>query len=54
MEKIQFDGGIVYVVVGGDHAEVERRRVHVLLDADTLGVLELAQRALHRWSDKCR
>ena len=38
----QLDGGVVDVVVSSDHAEVERCRVHVLLDADTLGVLELA------------
>ena len=44
----RLDGGVVDEVVGGDHAEAGRRRVHVLLNADTtLGVLELVQRALN-------
>ena len=34
----QLDGGVVDVVVGGDHAQVERGCVHVLLDADALAV----------------
>ena len=34
----QLDGGVVDVVIGGDHAQVERGRVHVLLDADALAV----------------
>ena len=42
----QLDGGVVDVVVGGDHAQVERGRVHVLLVADTLAVLQLGQCSL--------
>jgi hypothetical protein len=36
----ELDGGVVDVVVGGDHTQVERGRVHVLLNADTLAVLQ--------------
>ena len=43
----QLDGGVVDVVVGGDHAQVERGSVHVLLDADALAVLQLGQRVLY-------
>ena len=43
----QLDGGVVDVVVGGDHAQVQGGRVHVVLDADALAVLQLPQRALH-------
>ena len=30
------DGGVVDVVVGGDHAQIQRRHVHLVLDTDTL------------------
>ena len=43
----QLDGGVVDVVVGGDHAQIERGSVHVLLDADALAVLQLGQGVLH-------
>lgn len=29
-------GGVVDVVVGGDHAQIERRHVHLVLHTDTL------------------
>lgn len=29
-------GGVVDVVVGGDHAQIERRHVHLILHTDTL------------------
>ena len=37
----ELDGGVVDVVVRGNHAQVQRGRVHVLLNADTLAVLQL-------------
>jgi hypothetical protein len=36
----ELDGGVVNVVVGGDHAQVQGRCVHVLLNADALAVLQ--------------
>lgn len=35
------DGGVVDVVVGSDHAQVEWRHVHFVLDADALGLLQV-------------
>lgn len=42
------DGGVVDVVVGGDHAQVERHHVHLVLDADALGLLQVGERLLHQ------
>ena len=36
----ELDGGVVDVVVGGDHAQVQGCCVHVLLNADALAVLQ--------------
>mmetsp|Transcript_30308 Transcript_30308/g.77305 ORF Transcript_30308/g.77305 Transcript_30308/m.77305 type:complete len:603 (-) Transcript_30308:4987-6795(-) len=44
----QLDGGVGDVVVRGDHAQVEGRDVHVVLDRDRLGALQVAQRRLHQ------
>ena len=43
----QLNGGVVDVVVGCNHAQVKWGCVHVVLDADTLAVLQLRQRVLH-------
>lgn len=37
----QTDGGVVDVVVGGDHAQIERRDIHLILYADALGLLQV-------------
>jgi len=39
----QTDGGVVDVVVGGDHAQIERRYIHFILDADAFGLLQVVQ-----------
>lgn len=41
-------GGVVDVVVGGDHAQVERGHVHLVLDADALGLLQVTESLLHQ------
>lgn len=41
-------GGVVDVVVGSDHAQVERSHVHLILDADALGLLQVTERLLHQ------
>lgn len=43
----QTDGGVVDVVVGGNHAQVERRHVHLVLDADALGLLQVMECVFH-------
>lgn len=48
------DGGVVDVVVGGDHAQVERPRVHVVHDGDALGVLQVRERGLHEVGEVVR
>ena len=35
-KAVQTNGGIVDVVVGSNHAQVERRHVHVIFHTDTL------------------
>lgn len=37
----QTDGGVVDVVVGSDHAQIERCNVHLVLYADALGLLQV-------------
>lgn len=41
------DGGVIDVIVGGDHAQVQGRHVHLVLDADALGLLQVTQGLLH-------
>lgn len=41
------DSGVVDVVISGNHAQVQRRNVHLVLDADALGLLQVAERLLH-------
>lgn len=41
------NGGVVDVIVGGDHAQVQGRHVHLVLDADALGLLQVTQGLLH-------
>ena len=38
---VQTDGGVVDVVVRSDHAQIERRYIHLILDADALGLLQV-------------
>lgn len=42
------DGGVVDIVVGSDHAQVKRCHVHLILDADALGLLQVMQGVLHQ------
>ncbi len=37
----QTNCGVVDVVVGGDHAQIERRYIHLVLYADALGLLQV-------------
>lgn len=37
----QTDGGVVDVVVGGNHAQIEWCYVHLILYADALGLLQV-------------
>ena len=41
-------GGIVDVVVCSNHAKVERREVHLVLNGHTLGLLQIGQSVLHQ------
>ena len=41
-------GGVVDVVVGSDHAQVERREVHLVFYSHTLGLLQVRQSVLHQ------
>lgn len=43
------NGGVVDVVIGGDHAQVQGCHVHLILDADTLGLLQVTQGLLHQF-----
>ncbi|KAG5462685.1 MAG: LOW QUALITY PROTEIN: hypothetical protein BJ554DRAFT_4068 [Olpidium bornovanus] len=42
-----FDRLVVDVVVRGDHAKVQRRNVHLVLDEDAFALLQVGQRGLH-------
>lgn len=42
------DGGVVDVVVGSDHAQIERSHIHLVLYADALGLLQVVQRGFHQ------
>lgn len=37
------NGGVVDVVVGSDHAQVQRRHIHLVLDANAFGLLQVTQ-----------
>ena len=50
----EFDGGVVDVVVSGDHAQVERRRVHVVLDGDAFGLLQIRECVLDQFGQMIR
>lgn len=50
----QTDGGVVDVVVRSDHAQIERSDVHLVLDADALGLLQVVQRVLHQLREVVR
>lgn len=42
------NGGVVDVIVGSDHAQVQRCHIHLVLDADALGLLQVTQGLLHQ------
>lgn len=42
------DSGVVDIVVGSNHAQVKRCHVHLILDADALGLLQVMQGVLHQ------
>ena len=44
----QLNGGLVDVILGSYHAQVEGDSVHVIRNADTISVLQITE----RWSDK--
>lgn len=48
------NGGVADVVVGGDHAQIEGLRVHLVLDRDALAVLQVLQRVLHELGESVR
>lgn len=41
------NGGVVDVIVSSDHAQVQGRHVHLVLNADALGLLQVTQGLLH-------
>ena len=43
----QLNGCVVDVIVGSYHAQVEGDSVHVILNADTIAVLQLTESAIH-------
>lgn len=42
------NGGVVYVIVGSNHAQVQRGHIHLILDADALGLLQVTKGLLHQ------
>lgn len=42
------DGGVVDVVVGRNHAQIEWCYIHLILYADALGLLQVMQRVFHQ------
>lgn len=42
------DSVVLDVIVGRDHAQIERAQVHLILDRDALGVFQIGQRGLHQ------
>lgn len=44
----QTDCGVVNVVVGGNHAQVEGCDIHLVLNADTFRLLQIMQRVFHQ------
>lgn len=42
------NGGIVDVIVSSDHAQVQGCHIHLVLNADTLGLLKVTQGLLHK------
>lgn len=41
VDLTQTDGGVVDVVVGGNHAQIEGSYIHLILYADALGLLQV-------------
>ena len=50
----EFNGGVVNVVVGGDHAEVEGGDVHAVFNGNALGVLKIRKSGLGEKEEKGR
>ena len=50
----ELDGGVVDVVVGGDHAQVQRGHVHLVLDRDALGLFEVGEGLLDHFRQVVR
>ena len=44
----QLDGGISRVVVCSNHAQIERGKIHVVLDGDALGLFQIRESLLNR------
>lgn len=42
------NGGVVDVVIRCNHAQVQRCHVHLILNADALGLLQIVQSVLHQ------
>lgn len=48
------DGGVVDVVIGCDHPQVQRGHIHLVLDADALGLLQVTEGLLHQLREVIR
>lgn len=42
------NGGVVYVIVGSNHAQIQRRHIHLILNADALGLLQVTKGLFHQ------
>lgn len=42
------NGGVVYVIVGSNHAQIQRGHIHLILNADALGLLQVTKGLLHQ------
>lgn len=42
------NGGVVYVIVGSNHAQVQRGHIHLVLNTDALGLLQVTEGLLHQ------
>lgn len=42
------NGGVVYVIVGSNHAQVQRGHIHLVLNTDAFGLLQVTEGLLHQ------
>lgn len=48
---VRTDGGVVDVVVSGNHSQIERSNVHFILNADAFGLLQVMQGVFHQFGE---